>query len=546
MHPILLSRFGLAVGVAARFAARFSRSFVVGWGLLVLVGCDGPPVTDAVSSTPPAATVEATAPSASKPERSQEPQRSERSPSRSAGSEPAGDPVAPLPEHRSLADLLDQPDDGYPVPPVVPSRPSPASRGPEIAIDDGKVAAAGIRKLTSQHLKLYTDVPASSAVDDVPAAFTAAVEPWCSYFGIDPLHVIDWQMIGFLMQDRLRFEAAGLLPADLPPFLNGYQQGMYLWADEQADDYYRRHLVLHEGVHGFMSQFLGGIGPPWYAEGMAEHLATHRWQDGQMQVAIMPRDRGETPGWGRIRIVQDQLRAGQGMMPISIMNYGPQAHLQNEPYGWSWAFAAFLDGHPDYRERFRSLHHRIGETDLTLACQQLFAADWIDLNEQWQIFVVDLDYGYDLQRAAVVRRPVQPLPVDGATVSIDASRGWQSTGIWLDAGSTYHLRATGRYQVAQTSDIWWCEPGGITIKYHQGQPLGLLVGAVRDESQPLTELSPLTRPEPVGLSRIWTPTSSGTLFLKINESAADLADNHGSLTVRISIQDDALSPDAPE
>ncbi len=543
MNPVLFFRFGSAIGLSTHCSARFPRNAILWLGLTVWVGCGRGTPPEPAPSPPAALPVETRVPSASKPVASRESQPSGRSTLRNSSSDES---IAPLPEHRSLADLLDQQDDSTFPPPVIPSPSTPQSRGPEILIDDGKVAAAGIRKLTSQHLKLYTDVPAQPAVDDLPAAFTTAVESWCRYFGIDPLHVIDWQMIGFLMQDRLRFEAAGLLPAELPPFLNGYQQGMYLWADEQADDYYRRHLVLHEGVHGFMSQFLGGIGPPWYAEGMAELLATHRWQDGQIQVAIMPQDRAETPGWGRIRIVQDQLQAGQGMMPISIMNYGPQAHMQNEPYGWSWALVAFLDGHPDFRERFRSLHHRIRDTDVTLACQQLFAADWIDLNEQWQIFVVDLDYGYDLERAAVQRRPVQPLPADGATVSIDANRGWQSTGIRLDAGSTYQLQANGRYQVGQTSDIWWCEPGGITIQYHQGQPLGLLVGAVRDESQPLTELSPLTRPKPVGLSRVWTPTSSGTLFLKINESAASLADNQGSVTVQIKLQDNALSPDIPE
>jgi len=432
-----------------------------------------------------------------------------------------------------LADLLDQDDNDTFPPPLVPGEPSPQARSQTIPIDDAKVAAAGIRKITSQHLVLYTDVAEEADIEDLPEIFSIAVAQWCHYFGIDPLHVADWQMTGFLMQERNRFEGAGLLPADLPPFLNGYQRGMYLWAYQQPDAYYRRHLLLHEGVHGFMHQFLGGIGPPWYAEGMAELLATHRWQEGQIQVAYMPRDRSETPGWGRIRIVQDELQAGRGMMPISIMNYGPQAHLQNEPYGWCWALAAFLDGHPDYRERFRSLHHRIRHADLTQACQELFASDWIDLNEQWQIFVVDLDYGYDLERAAVQRKPVTSLPPGGAAVVLDADRGWQSTGIRLEAGTTYRLTASGRYQVAQNNGVWWCEPGGVTIQYYRGQPLGLLVGAIRDESQPLTGLSPLTRPEPVGLSLEWTPQTSGTLYLKINESPARLADNQGELTIRI-------------
>ncbi|MCL4202624.1 MAG: hypothetical protein KJ000_09020 [Pirellulaceae bacterium] len=441
--------------------------------------------------------------------------------------------LKPEPPRRSLADLLDQPDDGTFAPPFMPGQPAGQPRSSTIPIDDAKVAAAGIRKLSGQHLTLYTDVPSQPVVDELPDVFDAAVPEWCRYFGMDPLEVADWHVTGFLVQEKTRFQGTGLMPADLPPFLNGYQRGPYIWAYEQSDAYYRRHLLLHEGVHGFMNLLVGGIGPPWYAEGMAELLSTHLWQDGRIKIAYMPEDKSETPGWGRIKIVRDDLQAGRGMMPISIMNYGPQAHLQNEPYGWCWALAAFLDGHPAYRDRFRSLFHRVREPNLTEACQQLYADDWIDLNEQWQIFVVDLDYGYNLERAAVLRKPPAALPPGGTTVTVDATRGWQSTGIWLEANQAYRLIATGRYQVAQTTEIWWCEPGGVTIHYHRGQPLGLLVGAVRDDSQPLAGLSPLTRPEPVGLSRTWIPETSGTLYLKINESSAQLADNQGELTVRI-------------
>ena len=514
----------------------YSRVIAICLGLMVMIGCGRPPSTESAGS-PSAQAPPMGLPQPILSDPVAPPGTAQPAPEKGVRPVPE-EPGSELPERRSLADLLDQDDDGTFQPAFVPGEPAPQAHSRPIPIDDGKVAAAGIRKLTGQHLILYTDVAAQAEVEELPEVFSAAVAQWCQYFGIDPLHVVDWQMIGFLMQEKPRFEGAGLVPADLPQFLNGYQRGQYLWAFEQSDGYYRRHLLLHEGVHGFMSQFLGGIGPPWYAEGTAELLATHRWQDGQIEVARMPQNRTETPGWGRIRIVQEELQAGRGMMPISIMNYGPQAHLQNEPYGWCWAFSAFLDGHPDYRERFRSLHYRIRDTDLTQACRELFYRDWIDLNEQWQIFVVGLDYGYDLERAAVQRQPVAALPLGGATVSIDAARGWQSTGIRLEAGTTYRLAASGRYQVAQTSDIWWCEPGGITIQYHHGRPLGLLVGAIRDESQLLTGLSPLTAPETVGLGRDWTPQSSGTLYLKINESPAHLADNQGELTVRI----EALQP----
>ena len=145
------------------------------------------------------------------------------------------------------------------------------------AVDDARAAAAGIRKLPGKRLTLYTDL-AGPEIDRLPAVFEQAFPQWCRYFKVKEGDQADWHMTGFLMKDKARFVAAGLLPDDLPPFEHGYSRGHDLWLYEQPSDYYRRHLLLHEGTHGFMNTVLGGCGPPWYMEGMAEYLATHRWQ----------------------------------------------------------------------------------------------------------------------------------------------------------------------------------------------------------------------------------------------------------------------------
>ena len=127
-------------------------------------------------------------------------------------------------------------------------------------IDDNKAATAGIRKLAGKHLALYTDVLPGPEVDDLTEAFDAAVPLWCQYFEIPAERAADWRLTGFLMQEKNRFVGAGMLPADLPPFPNGYQRGKSLWVYNQADGYYRRHLLLHEGTHAFMDHFLGVSG----------------------------------------------------------------------------------------------------------------------------------------------------------------------------------------------------------------------------------------------------------------------------------------------
>jgi hypothetical protein len=402
-------------------------------------------------------------------------------------------------------------------------------------IDEGKIAAAGIRKLKGKHIDLYTDLPAAAAIDELPQVFDAAVPLWCGYFGHDPAEVAEWKLVGSVMKDKDRFVGAGLYLESLPDFPNGFNVGSQVWLFDQESDYYRRHLLLHEGTHAFMLRWLGGAGPPWYMEGMAELLGTHHWAAGQLALGIVPRSREEVPYWGRIKIVKDETAAGRDQALIDIMRYDAHAHLKVEAYGWCWAASAFLDQHPLTQSAFREL--KANTRDRTIEFSKRFYEqvkdDWPAITEDWQIFVADCDYGYDVPRAAVVRKPAIELPSAGATITLATDRGWQSTGYRLQAGKSYRLAASGRYKIAATPQPWPCEAGGITLRYAGGQPLGMLLAGLSDlEGEPST-ITPLTTPQPIGLGSEIEPMKAGTLYLKINEPASGLADNTGTLTVTV-------------
>jgi hypothetical protein len=117
-------------------------------------------------------------------------------------------------------------------------------------------------------------------------------------------------------------------------------------------------------------------------------------------------------------------------------------------------------------------------------------------------------------------------------VSVAADRGWQNSGLQLEAGQTYRLTASGRYQVAKDAK-WQCEPGGISIRFYQGRPLGILLAAVRPDDPPPDATSALLRPTVIGLGATLSPSESGTLFLKINHSPGELKDNAGELKVEV-------------
>jgi hypothetical protein len=324
------------------------------------------------------------------------------------------------------------------------------------------------------------------------------------------------------------------LPDELPPFLHGFHRGSEIWVYEQSGDYYRRHLLLHEGTHAFMKQFLGGAGPPWYMEGVAELLGTHRWADGRLQLGHFPRDRDEAPYWGRVKIVRDEVDAGRPLSLVQVMKFDSQAHLRNEPYGWSWAAAAFFDGHPRYQAAFRQAQRDAANmSEFNSLFYTRLRSEWPLVEEQWRIFLADLDYGYDVARGATAFPNSSPPSPAGAATTIAVDRGWQSTGVVLEAGQTYRLQATGRYQIGDRPAIWWCEPPGVTIEYRQGKPLGMVLAAVRNPQSPPQGISPWNAPAPVGAGGELTPSETGTLFLRIDEDVGRMADNAGEVQVRI-------------
>jgi hypothetical protein len=425
------------------------------------------------------------------------------------------------PNH-SLADLMNGSDA-----PTVPAD------TPMVQVDEAKVQAAGIRKLVGKRLTLYTDLPADQEIDTLPEVFDQAFPQWCEYFGQDRAKLAAWRMAGFLIKDESRFTEAGLLPAEIPSFDNGFCRNSEMWLYEQASPYYRRHLLLHEGTHGFMMTVLGSAGPPWYMEGLAEMLATHRWRDGQLSLNYMPTSREECLRWGRIKLIEDDYAARQAKTLKVIVDRKWIGSAETNMYAWCWAAATLLDHHPRYQKRFRQLQQFVTQADLSARFYRLFASDWPQLAEEWQVYVANLDYGYDVARMAVDFAPGRPMKENRASVTVAADRGWQNSGVRLEAGVTYRLQASGRYQVADKPQVWWCEPGGVTIRYYRGRPLGLLLAAVHPDEPFTNGPSALIHPMDVGLDTALTPKQAGTLFLRINDSAGELGDNAGLLTVAV-------------
>jgi len=320
------------------------------------------------------------------------------------------------------------------------------------------------------------------------------------------------------------------MPIGNEEFPNGISVGREFWLHAQPSDYYTRHLMLHEGTHVFMVSFLGGCGPGWYMEGTAELFGTHRYDERYKQLTLrsMPKDREEVPMWGRIKLIH--LSRSANRHPLSsILETDNRRQMGDDKYAWCWAATKFLDSHPRYRDRFRALHNQVTQPDFNDRLRQSYQKEWTELQTEWLAYIAALDYGYDFERMAIDFHPGHPLsrPMQ---IKLEANRGWQSSGVKLESGKAYRITAEGAYEIANDGEAWPCEPGGVTIEYHDGHPLGMLLGAI-DRGLPGETFA---EPFEIGLGATITAKASGTLYLRVNDSPAKLSDNRGTLTVTIS------------
>lgn len=398
------------------------------------------------------------------------------------------------------------------------------------AVDEERVAAAGIRRLDGSALTLYTDVRNDADLERLPAEFAAALPQWEKFFG-QAAPPDGGPARGCVMRDAEKFRQAGLLPEDLPPFEHGYTRGRAWWVYEQQSAYYRRHLALHEGTHWYSLQVAGDLGPAWYAEGVAELNGTHRLEGDRLQLRWFPQSRDETPLWGRILLVRKALAAGERLTLDELWALPQEAPRQLTAYGWCWAGCTFLDGHPRAHQAFRALAQLLGQNGFADRVHEAFAPLRPQLDWEWQQFLDELDYGYDLQRSAVSYAEGQPL--DGPVqLDVASDRAWQSSGLRVEAGRSYAIVAQGRFQIARTTRPWPCEPGGVTIRYYAGRPLGRLLAAVVPDDAPINA-APWRAAKSIGLGATLRPAESGTLYFRLNDSPAALDDNAGAAHVTI-------------
>lgn len=424
------------------------------------------------------------------------------------------------------------------------SHPAPSFRPPDERprYDADAVAQHGIRLYQSRRLKLYTGIEPEQA-ERLPPLLDRLFEEWEDYFGPLPpaRDGSDYQLTGYVMRDQQPFRDAGLLPENLPVFAHGKHQGQQFWMNDQDHTYYRRHLLFHEATHCYM-QAMGGTTidvPVWYLEGMAELFATHTIDaEGTPHFRVVPDSPEAFVGYGRIEMIDEDVRQGRGLTLPQLAGMSAREFRQlRSSYAWSWVTCLLLDRNPRYREAFREMGQRYSGEGFTAVRGELLDPLMADFAVEWKLLTRSLEYGHDFEATAIAFRSGMPVDDTAVAVQIDAAAGWQTSGVAVSPETTYSIAATGQVTLADEPKPWISEPGGVTIRYAHGQPIGRLLGIVIGET---TDKTPARRYVgevfPIGAETTFTPTASGTLYLRVNDFNSELHDNRGEYDVQIKPQ----------
>lgn len=406
-----------------------------------------------------------------------------------------------------------------------------AAAWPPLAeVDADRLGRLGLRVVESDHAQLVTDLPPSEAVDRLPDLIDQAVPQWGQRLAVDDKAAARWRMRLCLIREDEMFLLAGLMPEGGRRFPNGLALGYQTWVREQPTDYYRRHLVLHEATHSFMQTLLGGCGPGWHMEGVAELCGTHTLAGGDLRLAAFPASRDAAPMWGRVRLIRDAVAAGRGRSVGGVRSLTNDRPMDAEEYAWVWALAKLLDTHPRYGDRFRALAGQVRSPDFDERFDAAFEPARKRLEQEWRLFVGTIEYGHEIEREAIAFAEGRPLPTGPPhEIEVRVDRGWQSSGVRVEAGRQYELTASGRFTIAHEPDgaPWPCEPGGVTLDYHRGRPLGQLIAAI--DAGPDAFLKTTS----IGLGADFRPDRSGTLYLRANDRPNAISENRGSIAVTI-------------
>jgi len=368
-------------------------------------------------------------------------------------------------------------------------------------------------KFQSAGITLQTDLPAVEA-KELLARLDAVLERATRYWG----HKLSERLDCYVVRDLARWSATPFPPEAVAKLkrregvtivqqqqrikTEGKQRKVELITQAVCYASDRGGVAQHELVHSYCAKAFGSTGPFWYAEGMAE-VANY------MQ-----------PGDAAVRapyIVLHHLRTSRPV-PLARLTAPTTKDDSWQAYARCWALCHVLNYNANYNTRFRALGKSMLGGQPT-SFHDLFSAQAERIEFEYRFFLKHVVPGFRADLCRWDWSECSPLdPGSTASATVEARRGWQATGAAVKAGQRYTYQASGQWQI---------EPSGLKLTPAGGKDgRGRLVAVV------LTGMK-LGQPLELGPQGNFTAAADGHLYLRCKDDWSALADNEGSVSVKI-------------
>ncbi|HEV3021152.1 MAG TPA: hypothetical protein VGX76_01745 [Pirellulales bacterium] len=271
----------------------------------------------------------------------------------------------------------------------------------------------------------------------------------------------------------------------------------------------------HEAVHAYCGQAFGTAGPVWYAEGMAEMGKYWRKDDKSVQCFDM---------------VIDYLHRSEPKSLNEIVNGKEFTGDSWQNYAWRWALCHLLANNTNYAAKFRPLGLAFLKKE-PASFEQVYGDMAREIMFEYGFFLRHLEQGYRCDLCSwdwSWKKKKKPRALKGTTnvtAKLKADRGWQPAGALVAAGGTYEYKAAG---------TWRVNKDGIDLTADGADEgvAGRLVAAVLETGDKEQAYS-LGDEIELGADGTFTAPAAGQLYLRCRDAWGQLADNQGTLTVKL-------------
>lgn len=272
-------------------------------------------------------------------------------------------------------------------------------------------------------------------------------------------------------------------------------------------------VVQHESVHAFCHLAYGGTGPTWYAEGMAE-LGCY-WRLGDVGVNVDP-------------VVIRYLTTASPKPLTELIRLDQVTGDSWQAYAWRWALCYMLVNNPNYGKRFFKLGEKIMPPDGDFTFQTEFGDVASQISFEYQQFIKHLGNGYQQELCSWDwKTKADAVGANGKKSKVIARRGWQATGVSVEAGQTYQI---------QTEGTWTTDGRDPFSAKGLENGTGRLVGAIltqNENQKDRWEEYQLSEEIPLGEDATFSAPVTGHLFLRCKEKLTQIGDNQGEVKATI-------------